>query len=507
LPTWEGSKEEDIYLVLEHMVTSPTTARSLGRRELIATSLSSVRWSVLLAPTATLAGYACSVVLGRLGAAWLGWYSLALTAVTIASSVFLFGGSNVIVKFIPELGPERRSSFLATYALICLAFAAIVAALAVLPVLFTFVTGAPAAYAGLQPEMVRYVLLLYPLVLAQTFAQAILSSHLLLRATNLVAVVIPIFTLAGFVLLYLFRNSAPADLSCPIITVVMIGYLMSIAAALFVTARSVPHLLRGKPRLLLPGGFWRFTLPFHVNTVLYFVVSQFDQLVMIQLLDVRDLGIYRACFVTAALVSWLPDKVMAALYPSLCYMVAGKDQVLVNATYRKALAALSLASSSIAAVLLLFSREVLLLFGEEYVDAGYLPFWILCAGSALFFPLSAANGTLIVAMGRNDYNLLPNGIGAVTGVLLSLVLVRLFGTPGAALARTLALGAVVTMSSIVVVRKLRLEIPWAPISICLLPAIVLCCTGPYLLALPLAARMALALSILIVPLCRLKYQY
>jgi O-antigen/teichoic acid export membrane protein len=148
-------------------------------------------------------------------------------------------------------------------------------------------------------------------------------------------------------------------------------------------------------------------------------------------------------------------------------------------------------------VLLLFSREVLLLFGQEYVDAGYLPFWILCAGIALFFPLSAANGTLIVAMGRNDYNLLPNGIGATAGVLLSIVLVHLFGTSGAALARTLALGSVVTVSSIVVVHKLRMGIPWVPISISLLPAIVLLCTGPYLLALSLVSRTALALSLLI----------
>ena len=100
-------------------------------------------------------------------------------------------------------------------------------------------------------------------------------------------------------------------------------------------------------------------------------------------------------------------------------------------------------------------------------------------------------------MGRNDYNLLPNGIGAAAGVLLSIVLVHLFGMSGAALARTLALGSVVAVSSIVVVHKLRLGIPWVPISICLLPAIVLLCTGPYLLALSLVARTALALSLLI----------
>ena len=476
---------------------SSTTAHALGRQELIKTSLASVRWSVILAPTATVAGYACSVVLGRLGTEWLGWYSLALMAVTIASSVFVFGGSNVIVKFIPELSPERRSSFVGTYALICFVFAAIIAALAALLLLLYFVAGGQPGCAGLKPEMVPFVLLLYPLVLVQTFAQATLSSHLLMRDATLVGVIIPVLTLAGFVLLYPLRNSAPADLSYPIVTIVMISYFMSTIAALFVTVRSAPHMFRCKPQLLIPSGFWRFTIPFHLNTVLYFVVSQFDQIVMLQLLNVRDLGIYRACLVTAAFVSWLPDKVMTALYPSLCYMFAGKDDALVTATYRRALAALSLASSSIAIVLLLFSREILLLFGQEYVDVGRLPFWILCAGSALFFPLSAANGTLIVAMGRNDYNLLPNGIGAAAGVLLSIVLVHLFGTSGAALARTLALGTVVTVSSIVVVHKLRLGIPWAPISICLLPAIVLLCTGPYLLALPLVSRTAFALSLLI----------
>lgn len=476
---------------------SSTTTNALGRQELIKTSLSSVRWSVILAPTATVAGYACSVVLGRLGTEWLGWYSLALMAITITSSVFVFGGSNVIVKFIPELSPERRSSFVGTYALICFVYAAIIAALAALPLLLDFVAGGQSGYSGLKSEMVWFVLLLYPLVLVQMFVQATLSSHLLVRDAILVGAVIPVLTLVGFVLLYLLQNPAPAGLSYPIVTIVMISYFMSIIAALFVTVRSAPHMFRCKPHLLIPSGFWRFTIPFHLNTILYFVVSQFDQIVMIQLLNVRDLGVYRACFVTAAFVSWLPDKAMAALYPSLCYMVAGKDDALVSATYRRSLAALSLASSSIAVVLLLFSREVLLLFGQEYVDAGYLPFWILCAGIALFFPLSAANGTLIVAMGRNDYNLLPNGVGAVAGVLLSIVLIQLFGTSGAALARTLALGSVVTVSSIVVVHKLRLEISWVPISICLLPTIVLFCTGPYLLTLSLVSRTALALSLLI----------
>ena len=344
---------------------SSTTAQGMSRQELIKTSLSSVRWSVILAPTATVAGYACSVVLGRLGAEWLGWYSLALMAITIVSSVFVFGGSNVIVKFIPELSPERRSSFVATYTVICFVFAAIIAAPAALPLLLDFVAGRQAGYAGLKSEMVWFVLLLYPLVLVQMFAQATLSSHLLMRDATLVGVVIPVLTLAGFVLLYLLRNSAPADLSYPIVTIVMISYFMSTIAGLCVTVRSAPHMFRCKPQLLIPNGFWRFTIPFHLNTILYFVVSQFDQIVMIQLLNVSDLGIYRACFVTAAFVSWLPDKVMAALYPSLCYMVAGKDDALVNATYRRSLAALSLASSSIAVVLLLFSREVLLLFGPR----------------------------------------------------------------------------------------------------------------------------------------------
>src|SRR5262245_36494345 len=79
---------------------------------------SGMRWTLWLSLFTAPCGYASSIILARVSPEAIGTYGL-LSLYVGVTSVFLFlGGPAVAIKFIPEIVPERRISFLLSYFLV-----------------------------------------------------------------------------------------------------------------------------------------------------------------------------------------------------------------------------------------------------------------------------------------------------------------------------------------------------------------------------------------------------
>jgi O-antigen/teichoic acid export membrane protein len=87
--------------------------------------------------------------------------------------------------------------------------------------------------------------------------------------------------------------------------------------------------------------------------------------------------------------------------------------------------------------LIVFGRYFLAIFGKDFQDAT-LALQILCVGQFAYSATGAVTNLLLMA-GEERFSVLATGIGAVTNVVLCVVLIPIWGVEGAAVATTASL--------------------------------------------------------------------
>lgn len=459
---------------------------SLTQENIVQRSLHGVKWTFVLAPAAACLSYLSAVLLGRASPLALGTYGVFQIAITIASTFLVFGGSNVIVNFLPRIVPEKRASFLVTYFGLCLGLAVPLSASVYLlagnsPAIFSLVF----SFAGDRPQLFLWILLLFTPVLGQTFVWSILNARLSVSLAAVTRAAVPaaafLMLLTGLFTPYLTGNSPSAWIFFSLLTAELVSFLIGLLAL----RREAAFSSIGKLHTYLPPGFWKFSIPFHLSTVLMFLVSQCDQIAVMQILGVESLGFYKAVYTLASIVIWFPNILTGALYPAFCHFHTLLDFRALERIYKLTTSAAYLVASSAGTFLMLFGREALQLFGASFTESGLSALFVFCAGYALIFPLYIANGTLTVSAGLTHYNLIPNLIGAGTALTLSLLLTRRFGLIGAAYANLMTLFFITVFTWAIIRQVLKIKISPVYVLPGLLPL-----TGFVCLKLGLAPTMA-----------------
>jgi O-antigen/teichoic acid export membrane protein len=90
----------------------------MNTEEIIQKSLSGAKWTVILSIVAMPLGYIVNIILGRISPEALGIYGLLSIFILSVTTFILFGGGNVIIKYLPEIDKDKKVSFLISYILI-----------------------------------------------------------------------------------------------------------------------------------------------------------------------------------------------------------------------------------------------------------------------------------------------------------------------------------------------------------------------------------------------------
>ena len=114
LPSWIQSLLEKPEIALDQLKEVPHHQR----RQIV----SGMRWTVWLSAVSIPFSYGTTVLLARTSPEAIGTYGLLSVYIGAVLGLFYLGGDAVAIKFIPELDPERRLSFLVSYfTIVCLA--------------------------------------------------------------------------------------------------------------------------------------------------------------------------------------------------------------------------------------------------------------------------------------------------------------------------------------------------------------------------------------------------
>ncbi len=270
------------------------------RREM----LTGMRWTLWLSILCAPLGYLTTVLLARVAPQAIGTYGLLSLYIGLTSVFLFFGGNGVAIKFLPELEPAKRASFLISYFFVIIA--------TTLPYQIA---------ASLWPKELKYLL------------GSEVSESL-------------------GVLLYFGLTSA----------------VMLLAMRRLFSLLGLKPTLRSSLQFQLPRGFWKYTLGLQTNGMLDFLSNRVDYIFILNVGGLAVFGRYVALLTLVSIIPIFATFVLDSLLPSLTNTLASKDYQAarqLTETYMRFILPCGMLAATFAT---LFVRFVFSILGSKYVD-------------------------------------------------------------------------------------------------------------------------------------------
>ena len=398
--------------------------------QILKSSVVGAKWTLGLSLVVIPLSYGTNIILGRTSPEALGIYGFLTVLISVVATFFMFGGSQVIVRFLPQLESEKRSAFLFSYAI--LAFGVAVSLLFL--VLLSPATLAYLTRSEIDVRFLPYLWVLVPIVLIQQISLAMLQAWMEIKWTSIVRKLTPILNFLCFLALVLFlRGYFAKHMFLFTIAVVIGSNVISLLVAGYQVWTKVIRQIELRLQVFFPQGFWYFAAIIHLSTVVIFILDNFDQAFVVSRFDLSELGLYRASLVTAQFVRWMPLVLTQTMLPLFSNLLAKREEQYIRVAYTRLTRYGVLGTSAIGLILILFSRQILGLFGEAYTASSSI--LVILSTVFILSAISTVNSSVIVATGRVGWGIVSGLIGSTAQIFLSLMLVDRLGLNGIAIAK------------------------------------------------------------------------
>lgn len=294
-------------------------------RDLRAGVLGGLRWTVWLAAAGVPFSYGTRVLLARMGPEPLAIYGLLLVYVNFVAAFLFLGGNAVAIRFLPAIEVEARPAFLRTYFLVSL--------LGWLPWL---------AVAAWRPQWLHWLfggvdgrgfawamMALAPIPILFSLLLAALKGELQLARAQWIYrnVTVGMFVVCAL-LFFRARAWTAAHAAVLLWGAYLALNLAGAAAAWRILNRNWTCARR--QGWWLPRGFWKYTLALQGSSMLGFLATQLDMLIVLQAGGVAEFGRYVALLTLAAMAATAVKLLLDVLMASLTHAMARGDSRLAG---------------------------------------------------------------------------------------------------------------------------------------------------------------------------------
>ncbi len=341
---------------------------TLSTTEIKERSIRGAKWLLVMNGLGMLGASLISFMLGRAGPSVLGVYALAQILISVITTFFLYGGASTLSVFLPKLSDaEERGRFIFSYALI----------------LLVIMTGALILF-WLFPQGLEFLLqrefdmqnygwfVLLTIVVTATEALASTASGLMLIKTVAIARQMMRFVLFPMVaILFFLKRDILVTYGLPLILGAFVaGYVL--ASIICVVGISRERRFNMRVGWKIPPGFWAFSGTTMLSAVFSFLYANIDRLAVYSVQDLKGLGMYQAVLSINALIERIPLLLRPSLVPTFSSLLGANHRTAFQQAFlllsRWAVVPVTLVSL----VVMSFSREILGIFGSEYVEYAYL---------------------------------------------------------------------------------------------------------------------------------------
>lgn len=207
------------------------------------------------------------------------------------------------------------------------------------------------------------------------------------------------------------------------------------------------YIVRDKPDLKLLKEMVLFSLPLIVNSLSWWIASFCDRFVLELNLGTTAVGIYSVSSKIPAIVSVVSNVFIQAWVLSAIKAYQNGNTKLVESVFKK----FSALFISWAAIIILATKFIMICFiGENFSESWlYVPL-LICA--SVFSGFGNFYGALYTSAKKNVSIMITTIIGAITNILLNLLLIPKFGIQGAVIA-TMVSQLIITVYRMINSRK------------------------------------------------------
>lgn len=219
-----------------------------------------------------------------------------------------------------------------------------------------------------------------------------------------------------------------------------VANLMEIAIGglgmLYVYSQKGGAISRWKARLPVAKELLSSGWPVLLGSIVSMVCLRIDQVMLGQISDAKELGIYAAAVRVAELWFFIPSAIIGSVFPNII-RARDVDEAEFYNRLQRLFNFLAFAGYAVAIPVTFLGPFVInLLYGEAYAAAA--PMLIILIWSDLFINLAMARGAYLFAMNWVWILFWVNVLAAATNVALNLYLIPRYGGVGAAIASCLS---------------------------------------------------------------------
>ncbi|MGH9395373.1 MAG: hypothetical protein ACRD18_00795 [Terriglobia bacterium] len=411
-----------------------------------------MRWTFWLSALSAPFGYGTSALLARTGPEVIGTYGLLMVYITLISSIFYLGGDAVVVKYVPEIQPERRPAFLVSYLLvISLGLLPWLAIAAFWPHGLHYLFG---AQGGVSFQFI--VLCLSPIYIVFSLVAAALKGMLEMAWAQALVRIVTVGSFLLYAILFFFGHGLLETYYTELIWGIYLGLVALGAIVGFHQLRKSEGWRSSWRRLnfFVPPGFWRYVFSLEQSSALGFLMARLDFILVLNFAGLALLGKYVAIYAVAQGIQVVNKYFVDALLPSLTNVLATRNLNAASQIYSVNLRILFVANMMLTCALMFFIGPIVLLMGHAYVSITGL--FVLMV---LFFGLAApgaVGSTALTSVGMQQRTVWVNLGQVALFIVLFLSLWPRWHLLGAILAQ----GISILISYIILLAVARFSVPF-----------------------------------------------
>lgn len=395
--------------------------------------------SVVLARTLTVQGY--------------GQYTYAFSIISILIIPTSLGLPNLIVKYIAEYSINKEFSLmkgLIVFAIRFVVLSSIVLSIVSYIIAISLNENVPV----LDLETFSFALLLLPtLALNSIVGAAIRGKGRVIIGQISHSIIYP---LVFIVILLIYTNKFDQVLSP---YTAMLIHAISISSAVLVNFVLIRYIFSKKvkeAKAEFQYKKWFATaLPLFITSGLLIISSKVDILMLGIMTNQENVGIYSIATRGATVLGFAIQSVNAIMAPKYSALYACRNMTEIQKNYSLSSIIIIVITLPLALILVIFSKEILMVvYGERYIS-GAFALSVLCIGQAIN-AFSGTNGTLLNMTGYEKISAYGVILSTIVNITMNMILIPSKGMEGAAIASVVSFVVWNLMLSIVIYIKLNI---------------------------------------------------
>ena len=199
-----------------------------------------------------------------------------------------------------------------------------------------------------------------------------------------------------------------------------------------------------------------YSLPLIVGSIMSVIMSNTDMIMIGNMLDKKEVGIYKV----GAEIATLPSMILIILntvFPPIISKLYHNDEMdKLRYMYKKSARILALSSGVIVLIIIIFRKTILSYYGIEFISGEYV---VIYRGIGQLMNASVGSVWYLITMtGRPKVNMVGKILAASLNVVFNIILIPKYGISGAALASMISVGFVNILGYSIVKRILKVKV-------------------------------------------------